>query len=473
MNHETESSSQQWFELIHIAIVDIFRHFRSIIMVALIFAIGADIFSILRYEPSYRSEATFAMKMNEQYNIPSNVSEIEEISHAFGYIISSNIFKTKIIEDLDVKSLDGYYETSVLPNTNIIKISAVSHEPKTAYLMMNSMINRYRDISNLVLGDVNIELLQNISIPTQPFNILNHKKTLVQFGGIGMIGSIILIGLLSFFSPTVKVKEDIEKLQLPLLGSIPKESKFYRSRFWIAKKKNILITQMSTSFRYIEMIKKIRYKLENKHCKVIMVTSSLENEGKTSVTANLALALKENHKKVLLIDGDLRKPAIHKIFDLASNDGIAEILSGHSDFSSAVTHAVNGIDFILGKTSYEDASEQIESEFFKNCIQQARKTYDYILIDSVPSAMFSDSTALAHLCDGYILVLKQNFAAQSMVEEIIDKLSLSQTPCIGCVLNSKLETPFQRRRISGGSYGYHYGYGYGCHKKYEDGENNG
>lgn len=471
MTYEKPPSDLQWLERVHIAIADVFQHIRSIIMAALILAIAADVFLTLRYEPSYRSEATFALKMDDQYEIPTGGGDIEEISNAFGYIISSNIFKTRIMEDLEVTELDGYYETSVLPNTNIIKISAVSNEPKTAYLMMNSMIGQYREISNLVLGDVNIELLQNISIPTQPFNPLNHKRTFVKFGGIGIIGTIFMIGLLSFFSSTMKVKEDFEKMQLPLLGSISKESKFYRKRFKIQKKKNILITQMSTSFRYIETIKKIRFKLEDKGCRVLMVTSSLENEGKTSVAANLALAFKENHKKVLLIDGDLRKPAIHKIFGLQSNDGVAQILSGEADFASVITHGENGMDFLLGKTSYQDAAEQMESEELREFIQKVRDEYDYILIDSAPSALFSDSISLAQLCDGYLLVIKQNFAAQNMIEEVVEKFALSQTPLIGCVLNSRLETPFHRRRISGSIYGYRYGYQY--YKKYEDGEKNG
>lgn len=473
MNHETNSSDQQLLELVYIAIIDILRHFRSIIFIALFCAIAADIFSVLRYEPSYRSEATFALKMEDQHEIPGTSSNIEEIATAFGYIISSNLFKTEITDDLNVHSLDGYYETSVLPNTNIIKISAVSNEPKTAYLMMNSMINRYRELSNLVLGDVNIELLQNISIPTQPFNPLNHEQILLRFGAIGMIAMILLWGILSFFSSTVKVKEDIEKMQFPLLGCIPKESKIYRSRLRLLKKKSILITQMSTSFRYIEIIKKIRHKLESKQYQVIMVTSSLENEGKTSVIANLALALNENHKKILLIDGDLRKPAIHKIFNLTGTDGIAQILSGDTRFESAITHADTGIDFVLGRTSYEDALERIESESFKNFIGYARKNYDYVLIDSVPSAIFSDSTSLAQLCDGYLLVIKQNFVPKRMVENVVDKLSLSQTPLIGCIFNSRLSTPFRKERISNNSYDYRYGYGYHYHKKYEDGENNG
>lgn len=470
MQRENESSNQEWLELLQLAIVDIFRHFRSIIMVGLVCAIVADVFFTLRYQPLYRSEATFALKTNNEYTTTSTVDEIGEIANAFSYIISSNIFKEKIMEDMKLTSLNGYYETSVLENTNIIKISAVSIEPKSAYLMMKSMINRYQEISKLVLGEINIELMKDISIPTQPFNTLNHKNNLVIFGGIGIIGSIFLFGLLSYFSTTVKLKEDIEKLQLPLLGSIPREAKCYRSRTKIIRKKNILINQMSTSFRYIESVKKIRYKIEERNYQVIMVTSSLENEGKTSVIANLALALKANHKKVLLIDSDLRKPAIYKIFDLENNDGMAQILSGNTEFSSIVTHSNNGIDFILGKTSYEDASERVESKYFRDCIEQAREEYDYILIDSVPSAMFSDSTSLAQMCDGYIMVVRQNFVVEKMLEDIVDKLSLSQVPLIGCVLNSKLESPLHKTKITRNPYGYPYGYGYGYHRKNEDGE---
>lgn len=214
---------------------------------------------------------------------------------------------------------------------------------------------------------------------------------------------------------------------------------------------------MSTSFRYIETIKKIRYKLENKKYQVIMVTSCLENEGKTSVIANIALALKENHKKVLLIDGDLRKPAIHKIFGLESNDGMIKVIRGKED---VIMHTNEGIDCILGDSSFENASEIIESNYFKAFIEKAREKYDYILIDSAPSAILSDSTSLASMCDGYILVVRQNFIVGKLMEDTVDKLALSHQPIIGAILNQKLESPLRFSKRRGHYYNDRYGYGY-------------
>lgn len=460
-----QNGDNLWMDVLFIAVLDVFKHFRSIIMTTLICAIGADVFLSLSYKPLYRSDATFALKANNQYATVANMDEVEEISSAFGYIISSNIFKQKIMDDMKVDFLDGYYETSVLSNTNIIKISAVSSEPKIAYQMMNLMMNHYQELSQLVLGDVNIEMMQDISIPTSPFNPLRHKHNLLLYGAVGCLLSVLCIVLLSYFCSRIKTKNDIEEMQIPVLGSVPLEKKSYLSHHQVCLKKNILISQISTSFRYIESIKKIRYRLENKKHQVIMVTSCLENEGKTSIIANIALALKENHKKVLLIDGDLRKPAIHKIFGLESNDGMLKVIRGEEN---VILHTDMGIDCVLGSTSLDDASEIIESKHLQNFIKQARNKYDYILIDSAPSAILSDSTTLAGMCDGYILVIRQNFIVKKLVEDTVDKLSLSHQPIIGAILNQKVEPFLRTNRI--GSHYYNDRYGYGHQKKKMAGE---
>ena len=325
------NSNDQWFELAQIIVSDIVRHWRSIIMMMLVFAMGADMFLTLTYQPFYRSEATFALKTGNEYTTSSQVDQVSDIAAAFGYIISSNLFKQDIMEEMNTEVLDGYFETTEMAGTNIIKIAAVSSSPRTSYYMMVSMLNRYQDLSRMVLGNINIELMQDISIAEDPVNVNSHKNNLIRFGIIGFVLGVALFALLGLINDKVKLKEDMEVLGIPYLGSLSKEKKWFYLR-GVQKKKAILISQLSTSFRFIEDMKKLRTVVERK-CekhgwKTILVTSCLENEGKSSVLSNLALALASNHKKVLIVDGDLRKPAVYKIFDLESNDGLYRVLDG-------------------------------------------------------------------------------------------------------------------------------------------------
>ena len=168
--------NERWYEIVQIILTDIARRWRSIIMCTLVFAVAADMVISLTHHPLYRSEATFALKTGNQYMTSDQIDEIADIASAFGYIISSNVFKQDVMEDMGVDTLDGYFETSSLSGTNIISIAAVSSSPRTSYRMMISMLDRYKELSQLVLGNVDIELMQNISITQDPLSLIHISE---------------------------------------------------------------------------------------------------------------------------------------------------------------------------------------------------------------------------------------------------------------------------------------------------------
>ncbi len=459
------SGNDRWLEIVQILLADIIRRWRSIVIITLFVGIVSDITLTVLYKPQYQSEATFAIKTGEQYASSEDTNEISDIASAFGYIISSNVFKQEMMEEMNVDTLDGYFETTELPGTNIIRISATSSSPRTSYYMMVSMLDRYQELSQLVLGNINIELMQNISIADRPINPNSHKENVVRFGSIGLLLSVVFFALFGLLNDTVKVKEDMEPLGIPYLGALSKERKWYYSHGY-KRKKTILISQLTTSFRFIEDLKKIRVQLEHK-CekngwKTILVTSCLENEGKSSVLSNLAIALASNHKKVLLMDGDMRKPALHKIFGQQSNDGMFRLLEGKASLEDVIIHDDrNHIDLLLGHSSFSDAADRFDEKQIKEMLHKLRQHYDYILIDSVPSALFTDAVSMARLCDTCLMVVRQDFLSVKVVADTLDKLHLSRVPILGFVLNQKL--PSWWRKIDEDRYGSrygHYGYGY-------------
>lgn len=458
-------TNERWSELIQIIIADIIRGWKAILLCILLFGSVADITISLLYVPRYRSEATFAIKSNNQYATSTTMEETGDIASAFSYIISSNVFKQKYLAEINDPAMDGQFETSMLGNTNIIRISATSLKPNYSYQMMTHMIEHYHELSELVLGNVNIELMQNISIPQKPYNRISHPRNFIKFGMVGGVLCIFVIGMMSYLQDTAKTKEDMEQLQIPSLGYISKESKwFYKKR--IKRKKSILISQLSTSFRYIEEIKKIRTRIENKCAendyKVIMVTSSLENEGKTSVLSNLGLALAQNNKKVLLIDADLRKPALYKIFDMEKENGIKKVIDKKHSLESAIIHSSQqNLDLLLAQ-EFEHAGDTLDNALFYDIIMEARDKYDYVLVDSVPTALFTDSIAIAKMCDAQILVVRQNYAGIQVISDTLDKLHLSRTPILGYVMNQKRVSWIKEHSSYSGYSRYgRYGYGYG------------
>lgn len=453
---DNNKSSQIWINQIYNIISDVLKKWQIIILVSVTLALGYDLVASISYTPMYQTEATFAVKSSSSSSTDSDA----DVGETFSYIFSSNIFKKTIMEAMNVDSLNGYYTAEVYGGTNILHVYAISPSLSTSYNMMKALMDNYTDISYLVVGDANIDVVKDVTVPTSPYNSINHFKNVITVGGIGFVLCVGFLSFLSFLKNTIKDKYDIEsKLHLHLLGSLPKESKIISFK-GLKKKKSILISQYSTSFHYIESFKRLRSRIERyckKHnTKVIMITSSLENEGKSSVAVNTALSLALSQHKVLLIDGDLRKPSLHLILEeFEKHSGIEDVLYDEVSLEDAIVSLDKyNLDILFGYCSKEQTTELIQSQQMVKLLEKAREQYDYVIVDSAPSRFLSDSRMMATLVDGIILVVKQNYAEVPTIINTIEKLTLSRTPIIGCVNNQSFSMSFQSDKY----YGYKYGY---------------
>ena len=457
MNNDNKSMKRNMNIFVNVAF-DIYKRIQIIIFISVLFAVCFDTFKTITYQPIYQSEATFAVKANSS----SNTTTDGDIGESFKYIFQSNVFKKKIEEHLDVESLNGTYSASIVNNTSVLHVSATSPSSKCAYDMMIALKENYKEISNLVVGSSNIDVLQDVSVPTTPINQINHVKNLVLMGGVGFVLSSAFFGALSFLRDTIKYKDEIQtKLSLRLIGDLPKESKVIDIKK-MKKKKAILISQFSTSFHYVESMKRIRSYIEKyckkHHARVLMTTSSLENEGKSSVAVNLGISLALSGHKVLLIDGDLRKSSLHLILEQKKQKyDIKDVLENDIPVQEAIMHLERyGVDVLFGFDLVEDSNKAINSREMEEMMHTVRDLYDYVIVDSAPSRYLSDSRMMAHYMDGIILVVKQNFANISTILTSIEKLSLSKTPIIGCINNQSFSMGIGSGKYYGSRYGYHY-----------------
>ena len=448
--NENQSSETIINHFINVCL-DVLKKWQFILMVSVIVALTYDSVMTYTFVPQYRCQATFSVKSIEKEGVDNK----DSVEAAFSYIIKSNIFKNKMKEAMNVNDLQGSYSASTLGQTNILHVYAISPSAKTSYDMMNALVENYQDISRLVVGTSNIELLDNIQVPDSAYNEVNHKKNIILVSGITFIVIIAIFGVFSFLKNTIKSKDDIKRLlHIKLLGVINKEKK--RNKLFNKNKNSILITQISTSFSFIETIKKIRFKLEKyckeNDCKTILITSSLENEGKSTVSSNIALSLGMNNRKVLLIDGDLRKPSLHLIFKDSSEYGINHILSNKKSLMDCIVHNDNyNLDILFG---HGELVSNLDFEDFKNIIKEAKQVYDYIIIDSAPIHLVSDTKLMCLCSDVVILNIRQNYSSLSVLEDTIDSISNTKTPIIGGILTYSYSSPHHNKY-----YGYRYGYG--------------
>lgn len=169
--------------------------------------------------------------------------------------------------------------------------------------------------------------------------------------------------------------------------------------------------------------------------KIIMATSSQPNEGKSTFLSNLAISFsKLESKSVLLIDCDLRKPSIHKIFNISNAHGLIDILVKNENIEDC-TNNKYGVDIITAGTIAHNPSEILASRKMKNFIERVSLNYDYIFIDTPPIVMFTDAEILSKISNGTILVIGCGEADRNSVKLAKDKLDNLNTNIIGAVIN--------------------------------------
>lgn len=245
-----------------------------------------------------------------------------------------------------------------------------------------------------------------------------------------------------------------------------------------ASQQRVLVDNANISsdlkFRIEEAYKSIRanimFSVVKKGCKIIVVSSSLPNDGKTTTTVNLAASISQADQRVLLIDGDLRKPKIHQYFSVSSAPGLTDYLS---DVASA-RHKMD-IFGIIHPTKYENLSvitsgtippnpaELLGSDFMRDFLNGISKDFDYIIIDTPPLNVVSDALPLIRESDGIVLVVRDNQTTHPELQKALSSLEFIDAKILGFVVNF---VESKAGKGSGTSYdSYNYG-GFGPRRSY-------
>ena len=184
----------------------------------------------------------------------------------------------------------------------------------------------------------------------------------------------------------------------------------------------------------------------------IAITSSVPKEGKSLTAANLAIAISYNDKEVLIIDADLRKPMQHKFYDLSNYEGLSDILTGNLEFLEAIKKTgVERLSLISTGFIPPNPSELLSSKRMEKVIEQAEKTFDFIILDTPPIIAVTDAAILGKKLDGVLLVTASHETERNVLEKSIDKLNKANVDIFGTVLN---KYPVDKR----GYDNYHYYY---------------
>lgn len=483
------NEQEQVFSLANLEWHSIFRDIRRyawmIVMAMITAAMGSYVALHLIIRPTFTSTATIVV--SAKTNSDSAYSDLRmstAMTSAFTEVLGSELLQEKVALDLGVLEFPGKLKVEVIPETNLLDVSATAHSPQEAFDLMQSVIRVYPTISDYIYSNAMLDVISHPTMPEEATNFVEDSIVIELAVLAALVLMTLLIGLMSFLKDTVKTETAFRnKVDAKLMAVVHHENKYVSMRSWIGKKNksSILISNPIISFSFVETFHKICTKIEyasvNQGCHSILVTGVTENEGKSTIASNIALSLAQKGYAVALIDADFRKPAQFKIFEKEvppdQEVGIC-LLGGCRDVRRiAYYDEKTGIYMLFGTKKYSNSAELSASEAMAKMLEQCEEFVDFVILDTPPMMLVADTEGLNDLVDASVLVVRQDIAYTSDINDAADVLRQSKGVFLGCIFNDAPATSVLPVTSYGhydhyGKYG-KYGYGYGHYGKYGKG----
>jgi succinoglycan biosynthesis transport protein ExoP len=289
---------------------------------------------------------------------------------------------------LDYSNQIGVAEAITLPDAMLVQPALRPHEPKSPDIILNTVIGTF----------------------------------------VGLFFAFGLAFLLEYVDDTIKTPEEFEQFrQLTFLGSIPQISK------------SKLISKVDANDPVSEAYRAIRYNLKyaslDKPLKSFLITSSNPKEGKTLTVANLGISFSQIGLKVLLIDTDLRRPALHELFGKMNQAGLTHVVAGEFGWEAIINTGVNNLSLLPSGPTPWDPGRIFESERLKELIEKLSNRFDLIILDSAPLLVKSDATILGRYVNGIIYIAEAGKTTRRAITEAVEVLKKSNLRLLGVVLN--------------------------------------
>jgi len=304
----------------------------------------------------------------------------------------------------------------------------------------------------------NINVVDPAIVPDKPVTPQKARNIILGF----VVGIMLGIGLAFFqdyLDDTIRNEQEAKRLLgFPLLGVIP----FLKPV--VDEKTSTIISHAQPKSVAAEAFRSLRtsihFSSSAKEKKVLLVTSTLPGEGKSTISTNLSVIKGQTGARVIIIDGDLRRPSLHNRFGYPKEPGLSEILIGDADVSSLVHNTgIPGVDFISSGTTPPNPSELLGSEKMREFLESLRAVYDFVIVDAPPVLAVTDAPMLTNMVDIVALVVELGRVPVKAAQRTVEVLRDVQAPIAGLIVNDKSARSETYGYYGGRYYGYRYGYG--------------
>lgn len=355
-----------------------------------------------------------------------------------------------------VEELAGQITATVVPETFRLVLSVRDPDPKTAQNIARVTADRLVDYLTLLetpistTGDPQPQINATVTDPADFDDAAVSPRTglnLVIAGVLGLVLGAALAVAREVLDRTVGSVEQVETMtKAPVLASVSFDQSI---------RKSPVLTDLGGFAPRTEAFRVLRTNLQfldlDQRPRSIVITSAVPGEGKTITSTNLAVALAQAGRRVLLVDGDLRRPRVASVLGLDAAVGLTTVLVGSTELKEAIqVHEPSGLHLLSSGAKPPNPTEILQSRVTKDLVLELQDLYDMVIIDAPPLLPVADASVLATIADGAIVVTRHGHTSREQLEAAVSRLDRVGARLFGVVLN------MVRRRAGADPYHYYY-----------------
>ena len=421
---------------------DLVQNVWVIILAAIIGLAGSITYYNNLYSHKYTSSMTIALNLRgyTQNATATSLGRTVDLAESLDDVFASGAIRDVVRRDIG-EDMTASISAQQLGATNLIKISATDTTPIKAYKTLRSAYANYPKVTDYVFTNVVISVVENPQMPKGPANSVSISLMSVFYSFVAAAVVTVIIALTSFLRDTVKNIGDVEsELDAKLFGAVYRVK---RSKNKLPAATNrLIITNAFAGYAFAESYRKMAVKIESlsrtKSIKSFMVTSVAENEGKTTVSVNLAVALAQDGYKVLLMDCDLKKPAIYNFFDNVERNPETDfhryLQNGGSMENFIKYDEETGLYLAQSVTVCDNTADVLTSHNFNEALSFLKTQFDFIVVDTPPCGIAVDAEVISSVVDAYVMVTRQDFVRFSGINDHIE--NVTRPDFAGCICNN-------------------------------------
>ena len=454
-----------------------FRELKKLWLPAIIVtAAFAALFAVrakMNYTPMYQSRAMFTVSSGYSsddilsYSYYYDNEAAKQLAAAFPYMLGTDVMNELVRNELGVSYINGSIRAEAVADTNLFVLTVTSSDPQDAYDILEAVIASYPRVALYMVDYSQVIMKSEPTVPTAPYNSFSWKGSAVKGGILGLGLSCLAALVLAMMRKTIFSAADLKaSANVPILASVARTSAKKRR----SGKGMISLTHAGVDPDFVEAMRGLRIKLlrtmTEPGAQVILVTSTLPGEGKTTISANLALSLASSGLRTVLIDTDLRKQ------DTKAAVGVNDTRPGLPEYMTDSNIDVASMLSPVPGSSLEVICSAAAKRRMVTPFILRPPDYDYIVLDTPPCGIISDAKFICRCADAIVYVVRHDYASRNQIVDSMQELADQKAKLTGCVLN---DTPAvsHSKRYGYGQYGYgKYGYGKTGYKKYGYGRDN-